>query len=407
MSAQTNRELLSTNDGELLSHFAATGDQQAFSHLVARHGPMVLRICRRIFGGDPHGAEDAAQEVFLMLASRANALKTRMSVAGWLYRTSWHIATRHRRNVAVRSDHETLAGIERVTSAGAGDESKEPIPFALVSSELSDALGRALGNLPENYRNALVLHHVAGYTVEETAGMMGVKTGTAAAWMSRGRVLMRERLGTLVVGGITSEFVLQWFVDDAPPHGLSSGDGASLTSWSSSDGGRRAISAAGAGRTPFATTVAPAYACGKTVGLLGVAAAVAGSVPGAAASGAVISHVSWSTTAGIASTSGTAVGGGTAGAAAAGVGKIAGITGTAVGLTLAGGTILSHAGGNPRDASLASPSDGSSGHSHSSYGSSGTSASSAVPEPSVALPILIVAAFTVLACRGTRRPLSV
>ena len=49
MSAKPNGESLSVNDGELLSRFSATGDQQAFSQLVARHGPMVLRMCRRIF----------------------------------------------------------------------------------------------------------------------------------------------------------------------------------------------------------------------------------------------------------------------------------------------------------------------------------------------------------------------
>src|SRR4051794_26740621 len=129
MNAQPNRESLSVNDGELLTRFSQRGDQEAFSFLVARHGPMVLRICRRIYGGDPHGADDAAQEVFLMLASRANALKTRMSVAGWLYRASWHVATRQRRNLAVRADHETLAGLERVATAAAGEGSKEPIPF--------------------------------------------------------------------------------------------------------------------------------------------------------------------------------------------------------------------------------------------------------------------------------------
>ena len=36
MSAQSNGELRSVNDGELLARFSATGDQQAFSHLVAR-----------------------------------------------------------------------------------------------------------------------------------------------------------------------------------------------------------------------------------------------------------------------------------------------------------------------------------------------------------------------------------
>jgi RNA polymerase sigma factor (sigma-70 family) len=400
MSAQTNRELLSINDGELLSRFAATGDQQAFSHLVARHGPMVLRICRRICGGDPHGAEDGAQDVFLMLASRANALKTRISVAGWLYRTAWHVATRQRRSVVVRADHEALAGIERAVTAAAGEESKEPIPFALVSSELSDALSRALGNLPENYRNALVLHHVAGYTVEETAAMLGVKVGTAAAWMSRGRVLMRDRLGTLVVGGISCEAVVGWLFENAPPDGFPGGDAGVLTHWSSSSSGQYAISSAAGGKASSASAaaaaaaVAPAYACGKAAGILGVAAAAA--IPTAKASGAVVSSVAGAAAgAGAAAAAST---GGSAGSAAAatGIGGAKAAVATvaaAVGVTVAGRVAIERGDIDWREASLPGrPS------------SSSSSSSTAVPEPSFVLPLIFMGALALLARRCRPRP---
>jgi RNA polymerase sigma factor (sigma-70 family) len=401
MSAQPNGESLSVNDGQLLSQFSATGDQQAFSHLVARHGPMVLRICRRICGGDPHGAEDAAQDVFLMLASRASALKTRMSLAGWLYRTAWHVATRQRRNVAVRADHEALAGIERAVTAAAGEESKEPIPFALVSSELSDALGRALGNLPENYRNALVLHHVAGYTVEETAVMLGVKVGTAAAWMSRGRVLMRDRLGTLLVGGISCEAVVGWLFENAPPGGFSWGDAGNLTAWSGSGSGRHAIALAAEGKTSAAgaAIAAPAYACGKAAGILGMAAAAAGAVPGGTAAGAVISSGHWAASgpAAAASTGSAASTVGATAVAAVSGAKVAGLGVTAIGLTLVGGTLVS--GGSPEDASPGSRSDSS----HSSPRTYSSGPSGIVPEPSFLLPLFLMGAFVLLTFRRRRR----
>src|SRR5690348_2322296 len=72
------------SDGALLRAFAAANDQQAFTALVRRHGPMVLAVCRRILH-HLQDAEDAFQATFLLLASKAAALATQESLAGWLH----------------------------------------------------------------------------------------------------------------------------------------------------------------------------------------------------------------------------------------------------------------------------------------------------------------------------------
>jgi RNA polymerase sigma factor (sigma-70 family) len=408
MSAHPNGESLSANDGELLSRFSTSGDQRAFSQLVGRHGPMVLRICRRISGGDPHGAEDAAQEVFLMLASRANALKTRMSVAGWLYRTAWHVATRQRRNLAVRDDHETRAGIERAVtsaSAAAGDDGRDPIPFALVASELSDAMSRALSNLPENYRNALVLHHVAGYTVEETAAMLGVKVGTAASWMSRGRSMMRDRLEVVVFSGVSAQMVAEWFAEYAPQHQPLIGEARNLNNWGSSSAGQQALASAATTEGCLASALlgAPARgAFGKVAGVVGAAAA--GSLPGVGASAGIVAGG-----AGGAGAVGVALAGGAAATTVGG--KAVAVATAAVGATAVGGVMMNRD-PIPRDQSTRSdsappppppPPSSSSPSKGWSFGGSG-GGGTIVPEPSFALPLMLLAAFVVLVCRGRRRP---
>lgn len=62
-----------------------------------------------------------------------------------------------------------------------------------------DRLHRALSALPEDYRNALILHHLEGHTVEQVAGLLATRPGTVAARLSRGRAMLRERL---VVTGV-------------------------------------------------------------------------------------------------------------------------------------------------------------------------------------------------------------
>src|SRR5712692_5379354 len=71
-------------DAQLLDRFLTEHDEAAFELLVWRHGPMVLRVCRRILR-DAHGAEDAFQATFLTLACKAGSIGKRESVGSWLY----------------------------------------------------------------------------------------------------------------------------------------------------------------------------------------------------------------------------------------------------------------------------------------------------------------------------------
>src|SRR5215469_9508170 len=74
-------------DKELLERFTASRDpsgELAFTTLVARHGPMVLSVCRRILR-DPHEADDAFQATFLVLVRKAASVVPHEMVGNFLY----------------------------------------------------------------------------------------------------------------------------------------------------------------------------------------------------------------------------------------------------------------------------------------------------------------------------------
>ena len=85
-------------DGQLLERFTTSHHEAAelaFHALVERHGPMVLRVCRRLLA-DPNDADDAFQATFLVLLQRAGRIHSRCSVAAWLqgWRFAWPLGRR-------------------------------------------------------------------------------------------------------------------------------------------------------------------------------------------------------------------------------------------------------------------------------------------------------------------------
>jgi RNA polymerase sigma factor (sigma-70 family) len=169
-------------DRQLLEEFAAHRDEAAFAELVARHGPMVLRVCRRLLRQE-QDAEDAFQATFLVLARNGGSIRTREALAGWLYGVAYRIATKAKRSAARRRDHEGRAG------ASAPRATPDP-----SWNDVQDALDREVERLPGPFRAAFALCVLEGKTVPEAAAALGCKMGTVSSRLTRARRLLRERL---------------------------------------------------------------------------------------------------------------------------------------------------------------------------------------------------------------------
>src|SRR5262249_30193281 len=95
------RTAVTLNDGELLRLFAEAHDEAAFTLLVERHGPMVLRVCLRILD-HAQDAEDACQATFLVLVRSAASVRKRASIASWLFGVAARTACKLRASRARR-----------------------------------------------------------------------------------------------------------------------------------------------------------------------------------------------------------------------------------------------------------------------------------------------------------------
>lgn len=181
-------------DGQLLERFMAGGDESgnlAFETLVTRHGPMVMRVCRNVLD-DPHDVHDAFQAVFLVLARRANAIRTRNSVGIWLYGVAVRVSARARVTAIRRQIRErrTLRAAETIATVDTNQNDPSPIE----QSEHAEVVHQELSRLPEKYRAPVVLCYLEGLTHDEAAARLSWPVGTVRSRLARARDRLRTRL---------------------------------------------------------------------------------------------------------------------------------------------------------------------------------------------------------------------
>jgi RNA polymerase sigma factor (sigma-70 family) len=173
-------------DAELLERFLARGENEAedaFTTLVARHGPMVLGVCRRMLPAS-QDAEDAFQATFLVLVRRAASIVRRERLASWLYSVAVRTAKVARRRTArQRAVERRLMDVSNFESEPAADR-----------EDLLPILDEELNRLPRRYRVALVACELEGKPRREAAQQLDIPEGTLSAHLARGRKMLRDRL---------------------------------------------------------------------------------------------------------------------------------------------------------------------------------------------------------------------
>jgi RNA polymerase sigma factor (sigma-70 family) len=169
------------SDQELLRRFAG-GEQSAFAALVARHGGMVLGVCRRVLP-TVQDAEDTCQAVFLVLARKAGTCRWQPSIANWLYSTARRIASKARVAAERRTRRERKAA-----------RREDQGPDEMTGREVFAALDEELDRLPALYREPLVLCYLEELTRDEAASRLGVPAATLKSQLDRARKKLGDAL---------------------------------------------------------------------------------------------------------------------------------------------------------------------------------------------------------------------
>lgn len=185
---QTEKAQIS--DTELL-HAIAGGDEAALSFLYDRYRLILFGLLMRVLKSREE-AEDVLQEVFLQVWRRAADFnEQRGRPFTWLVTVARSRAIDRLRSLAAR---------ERVAVASATD-SPETFSDAITdafSSERRGLINKALAQLPDEQKRALMLAYFEGLTQSEIAKRLGAPLGTVKTRMRAGMIKLRELLADKV-----------------------------------------------------------------------------------------------------------------------------------------------------------------------------------------------------------------
>jgi RNA polymerase sigma-70 factor, ECF subfamily len=154
---------------------AAAGDRDAFGRLYADYFRMVHAV---LLGRVPRrDVDDLVQDVFVTAFTRLNGLREPAAFGGWLATIARNRATDH-----LRRSHEQV-------------ELPDELPGGEAIESETLAVLEAVRQLPEAYRETLLMRLVEGMTGAEIAERSGLTEGSVRVNLHRGMGLLREKLG--------------------------------------------------------------------------------------------------------------------------------------------------------------------------------------------------------------------
>jgi RNA polymerase sigma-70 factor (ECF subfamily) len=175
-----------------LMRLVGTGDTQAFEELIERHQSLVAGTVARMLGSNSE-VEDIAQQVFIRVWKSAGRYTPRAKFTTWLLKITRNLVfnelrrTRRRAHVPIQTESEA----EEIPLK---DETN-PMPDAsLLENELQEAIEKAITELPERQRMALVLRRYEELNYEQIAEILDLSVPAVKSILFRARTELRSRL---------------------------------------------------------------------------------------------------------------------------------------------------------------------------------------------------------------------
>ncbi len=159
------------------------GDERAWEQIVTQHRRRVFNVAYK-FVGRHDLAEDLTQEIFLKIFKALDTFDRRANFQTWLISVSRNLCIDHYRSV--RKERELVD--RNVDAEDVAPVSREPDAFAaLERGDRRLLLRRALEELPETLRTAVVMRDIQEQSYRDIARALDLPEGTVKSRINRGR----------------------------------------------------------------------------------------------------------------------------------------------------------------------------------------------------------------------------
>ena len=152
-----------------------TRSKPDMEEVYTQYADLLYRVALAQLGNDAD-AEDAVQDVLIRYMTKAPAFFSRDHEKAWLLRSTVNRC----HDIARRNQRASALSLEDAAEIAAEDP-----------SGLSDLL-ETLSRLPEKYKETVVLHCLEGFSLQETASILGISLSAAKMRLSRAREMLRE-----------------------------------------------------------------------------------------------------------------------------------------------------------------------------------------------------------------------
>ncbi len=182
-------------DEQSLVQKSRTGDDRAFSELVARYERKIFRLAKHITQND-EDAEDVLQETFLKAYGHLGEFQGASKFYTWIVRIAVNeslMKLRKRKSDRTVSLDESIdTGEETVVREVAVWEDNPEQRYS--QEELREILDKAVDSLRPTFRTVFLLRDVEELSTEETAAVLNLSVPAVKSRLLRARLQLREKL---------------------------------------------------------------------------------------------------------------------------------------------------------------------------------------------------------------------
>ena len=170
------------------------GDQNAFEEIVEIYKDKVYQVCYRMLG-NPHEAEDAAQEAFIRAYVNISSFNIKLKFSTWLFRIATNLCIdRLRKKKPDYYLDAEIAGTEGLTMYSQIPADTILPEKEVENMEVQEKIQHEILKLPDKYRAVIVLKYIEELSLNEISEILELPLGTVKTRIHRGREALRHQL---------------------------------------------------------------------------------------------------------------------------------------------------------------------------------------------------------------------